>query len=100
MRITKYESEECPNHNGKHYLTPGMCDIYISMMAMLQYFTSDAGGRHSAISYTMASKRIGLAGLLAACNKEFKKRRPTKPHMFSVRYIAGLPTVTVSRRHE
>ena len=35
MRITKYESGECPHGNGKHYLSPGMCDMYIVMMAML-----------------------------------------------------------------
>ena len=29
--------------NGEHYLTPGMCDVYIVMMAMPWYFTPDAG---------------------------------------------------------
>ena len=42
MRIIKYESGECPHGNGKHYLSPGMCDIYIVMMAMLRYSTPDA----------------------------------------------------------
>ena len=28
---------------GKHYLTPGMCEIYIVMMAMLRYSTPDGG---------------------------------------------------------
>ena len=41
MRITKYESGEWPHGNGKHYLTSGMCDIYIVMMAMPRYFIPD-----------------------------------------------------------
>ena len=41
--INKYESGDWPHGNGKHYLRPGMCDIYIVMMAMLRYSTSDAG---------------------------------------------------------
>ena len=51
------------------------------------------------MSYTMASKWIGLPGLLAACKEDIKKGQPTKPHMFSVWQIpiAGLPTVRVSR---
>ena len=43
MGITKYESGEWPHGNGKHYLSPGMCDIYIAMMAMLWYSTPNAG---------------------------------------------------------
>ena len=42
MRITKYKSGELPYGNGKHYLSPGMCDIYIVMMAMLRYSTPNA----------------------------------------------------------
>ena len=43
MRITKYESGECPHGNGKHYLSPGMCDVDIVMMAILRYSTPDVG---------------------------------------------------------
>ena len=43
MRITKYLSGGSPHGNGKHYLSPGMCDIYTVMMVMLRYSTPDAG---------------------------------------------------------
>ena len=43
MRITKYGSREWAHSNGKHYLSPGMCDIYTVMMAMPQDSTPDAG---------------------------------------------------------
>ena len=41
MRITKWESGVLPHGNDKHYLTTGMCDIYIIMMAVPRYFTLD-----------------------------------------------------------
>ena len=42
-KIVIYESGECPHGIVKRYLTPGLCDTYIIMMALRQCFTPDAG---------------------------------------------------------
>ena len=57
------------------------------------------GACHWALTYTMASKCINFAGLLAVRKHGIKKGQSTKLHLFSVCYIpiAGLLRLEVSR---